>query len=263
MNDGLRTDMFVRYKPETIACACIFLAARVCQVPLPMEPNSWWELFDADQEQIIDICNMLLQLYSRPKSQSWGKLERTVAALREKQQEKEKSKVKQDGSGADNTPNPHSGDGEKFSPSQSRGASPGERKEGRMKKEIRDSERINGEAGREGRRSRSRSPSYHRKDLPKRYSSGLNERKKERDQKRRHRSRSLSPVRPTPTDFRLRNAEQDLGIVKVRRKSRSRSRDRARKATKEREREVRRTLGKRKRSSTSPETEKRPSKPRK
>ena len=28
MNDSLRTDVFVRFPPETIACACIFLAAR-------------------------------------------------------------------------------------------------------------------------------------------------------------------------------------------------------------------------------------------
>jgi hypothetical protein len=32
MNDGLRTDMFLRYQPETIACACIFLAARMVTV---------------------------------------------------------------------------------------------------------------------------------------------------------------------------------------------------------------------------------------
>ena len=32
MNDGLRTNLFVRYPPETIACACIFLAARQLQV---------------------------------------------------------------------------------------------------------------------------------------------------------------------------------------------------------------------------------------
>ncbi|VDM59683.1 unnamed protein product [Angiostrongylus costaricensis] len=43
MNDGLRTDMFVRYSPETIACACIFLAARTVQpqVPLPDKPRNW------------------------------------------------------------------------------------------------------------------------------------------------------------------------------------------------------------------------------
>lgn len=32
MNDSLRTDVFVRYDPETIACACIYLAARQLNV---------------------------------------------------------------------------------------------------------------------------------------------------------------------------------------------------------------------------------------
>lgn len=34
MNDGLRTDIFLRYRPETIACACIHLAARTIAVSL-------------------------------------------------------------------------------------------------------------------------------------------------------------------------------------------------------------------------------------
>lgn len=32
MNDSLRTDVFLRFTPETIACACIDLAARALQV---------------------------------------------------------------------------------------------------------------------------------------------------------------------------------------------------------------------------------------
>lgn len=32
MNDSLRTNLFVRFPPETIACACIFLAARELKV---------------------------------------------------------------------------------------------------------------------------------------------------------------------------------------------------------------------------------------
>lgn len=34
MNDSLRTEVFVRYTPENIACACIFLSARVLKVKL-------------------------------------------------------------------------------------------------------------------------------------------------------------------------------------------------------------------------------------
>ena len=32
MNDSLRTDVFLRFAPEKIGCACIFLAARVLKV---------------------------------------------------------------------------------------------------------------------------------------------------------------------------------------------------------------------------------------
>ena len=32
MNDSLRTDIFLRFPPETIVCACIDLAARNLQV---------------------------------------------------------------------------------------------------------------------------------------------------------------------------------------------------------------------------------------
>ena len=72
MNDSLRTNVFVRYSPETIACACISLAARQLQVinalewlvfaridgnsdclqiPLPQKP-AWWLLFDAEYKDI-------------------------------------------------------------------------------------------------------------------------------------------------------------------------------------------------------------------
>jgi hypothetical protein len=34
MNDSLRTDIFLRFTAETIACACIDLAARTLQVKI-------------------------------------------------------------------------------------------------------------------------------------------------------------------------------------------------------------------------------------
>ena len=40
MNDSFRTDVFVRWHPETIACACIYMAARqlqVCKKCLPLK----------------------------------------------------------------------------------------------------------------------------------------------------------------------------------------------------------------------------------
>jgi len=63
MNDSLRTDVFVRFSPDIIACACIFLAARTVKVNLPMKPP-WWLLFDASYEDVEDISLCILRLYS-------------------------------------------------------------------------------------------------------------------------------------------------------------------------------------------------------
>lgn len=61
MNDSLRTNVFVRFQPETIACACIYLAARALQIPLPTRPH-WFLLFGTTEEEIQDICVETLRL---------------------------------------------------------------------------------------------------------------------------------------------------------------------------------------------------------
>ncbi|KAJ0022238.1 hypothetical protein NQD34_009728 [Periophthalmus magnuspinnatus] len=66
MNDSLRTNVFVRFQAETIACACIFLAARALQIPLPSRPH-WYLLFGATEEEIKEICITTLKLYTRKK----------------------------------------------------------------------------------------------------------------------------------------------------------------------------------------------------
>ncbi|KAJ7306415.1 hypothetical protein JRQ81_009763 [Phrynocephalus forsythii] len=66
MNDSLRTDAFVRFHPETIACACIYLAARTLEIPLPNRPH-WFLLFGATEEEIQEICLKILRLYTRKK----------------------------------------------------------------------------------------------------------------------------------------------------------------------------------------------------
>ncbi|XP_029435180.1 cyclin-L2 isoform X2 [Rhinatrema bivittatum] len=67
MNDSLRTDVFVRFQPETIACACIYLAARTLEIPLPSRPH-WFLLFGASEEKIKEICYQILRLYSQKKA---------------------------------------------------------------------------------------------------------------------------------------------------------------------------------------------------
>ena len=59
MNDSLRSNVFLRFPPETIACACIHLAAAKMKVILPSNPPWYW-LFDASLDDIQ--VRYLLQL---------------------------------------------------------------------------------------------------------------------------------------------------------------------------------------------------------
>ncbi|XP_019911428.3 cyclin-L1 isoform X2 [Esox lucius] len=65
MNDSLRTDVFLRFSAETVACACIYLSARTLQIPLPDQPP-WFLLFGASEEDLKEICRRILRLYSLP-----------------------------------------------------------------------------------------------------------------------------------------------------------------------------------------------------
>ncbi|PNF39464.1 hypothetical protein B7P43_G11072 [Cryptotermes secundus] len=66
MNDSLRTDVFLRYQPETVACACIYLTSRKLNISLPKSP-AWFSVFGVSEEDIQDVCFRILRLYKRPK----------------------------------------------------------------------------------------------------------------------------------------------------------------------------------------------------
>lgn len=85
MNDALRSDVFVRYDPETVACACIYLSARRLRITLPKAP-AWYTLFNVQQPQIEDVCKRILRLYTRAKPNS-EELEKKVEELRKEYQE--------------------------------------------------------------------------------------------------------------------------------------------------------------------------------
>jgi hypothetical protein len=70
MNDSLRTDVFVRYQPETVACACIYLTSRKLNISLPKAP-AWFSVFCVSEEDIQDVCFRILRLYRRPKVSHW------------------------------------------------------------------------------------------------------------------------------------------------------------------------------------------------
>ncbi|XP_019801765.1 cyclin-L1 isoform X2 [Sagmatias obliquidens] len=99
MNDSLRTNVFVRFQPETIACACIYLAARALQIPLPTRPH-WFLLFGTTEEDIQEICIETLRLYTRKKP-NYELLEKEVEKRKVALQE---AKLKAKGLNPDGTP---------------------------------------------------------------------------------------------------------------------------------------------------------------
>lgn len=88
MNDSLRTNVFVCYRPETIACACIFLAARELEISLPENPG-WWLVFDASYEELEDIALSVLEMAGRAKK-TLEEVEKEVARIKESKAEDQK-----------------------------------------------------------------------------------------------------------------------------------------------------------------------------
>ncbi|XP_052821230.1 cyclin-L1-like [Mya arenaria] len=203
MNDSFRTDVFVRWHPETIACACIWLAARQLQVPLPNSPP-WFELFGVDEDEIKEICLTILRLYARKKPNPEA-LEKRVTAARNLQLEAKKkarglfseadtpTSFSRNGSPKNVSPNPHTLIGE-------------------LKKRIKKEEEERNEKSKK-RRTRSRSRSSHssrsyspapkkrkhrspeggsRKVKKEKYSPERRSKDSHKSRKRRHRSRSRS-----------------------------------------------------------------------
>ncbi|KAI1893892.1 hypothetical protein AGOR_G00128330 [Albula goreensis] len=99
MNDSLRTNVFVRFQAETIACACIYLAARALQMALPTRPH-WYLLFGATEDEIKEICITTLRLYTRKKP-NYELLEKEVEKRKMALQE---AKLKAKGLNPDGTP---------------------------------------------------------------------------------------------------------------------------------------------------------------
>ena len=189
MNDSLRTDIFVRYQPETIACACIYLSARKLGIPLPKKP-AWFELLNVEEDDIRECCYRIICLYQRIKPNQED-LEKIVDSLKAALDEKRKqSKLKE--TAAVDSPN-------------SQAASP-----------VRKEKTEDGDKSRGGDVERSRSRSNDRNRRKKKHkqrersnSGSDRDRRDKKDKKsKRERSWSRSPIR------------------KERRGDRSRSRDR-------------------------------------
>ncbi|GJQ79767.1 hypothetical protein Trydic_g23239 [Trypoxylus dichotomus] len=207
MNDSLRTDVFVRYQPESIACACIYLTARKLKLPLPKNP-SWYTLFGVTETEIRDICVRILKLYNRPKA-NIDHLEKKVEELCKKYQD---AKMKARGNSGNNTPNnnsPSSPNTQKSSGAHNAWGGFISRSGSHIAPPVSE------------KRSHSRSPSHSPAQ------------KHHKRQKKHARSRSRSPSRPTKKSRKHRSSysrsrsESPVKVVrKTREKKRSPSNDR-------------------------------------
>ncbi|KAH9946217.1 cyclin-like protein [Epithele typhae] len=64
LNDALQTPVYAVYAVPTIASAAIMLATRHLNIALPSSPDAcWWELFDADWQDIWSVAGYIMRLY--------------------------------------------------------------------------------------------------------------------------------------------------------------------------------------------------------
>ncbi|KAI0807143.1 cyclin-L1 [Fomes fomentarius] len=64
LNDALQTPVYALYAVPTIVSAAILLATRHLGISLPSSPDScWWELFDADWEDVWSVAGYIMRLY--------------------------------------------------------------------------------------------------------------------------------------------------------------------------------------------------------
>ncbi|KAI0053827.1 cyclin-like protein [Auriscalpium vulgare] len=64
LNDALQTPVYALYAVPTIISAAILLTTRHLDIPLPSTPpNCWWELFDAEWEDLWTVCGYIMRLY--------------------------------------------------------------------------------------------------------------------------------------------------------------------------------------------------------
>lgn len=67
-NDSLRTDIFLRFTKETVACACIEMACEDCDMQFPKSTKGqpWYSLFTKHEDDVKTSMEMIRNLYARP-----------------------------------------------------------------------------------------------------------------------------------------------------------------------------------------------------
>jgi len=66
-NDSLRTDVFIKYSQEAVACACIQMACEETQMLFPKSTDGleWYRLFTKDGIEVDAATQMIKNLYKR------------------------------------------------------------------------------------------------------------------------------------------------------------------------------------------------------
>lgn len=191
MNDSFRTDVFVRYQPETIACACISLSARKLNVNMSTSPP-WFVIFKVQENDLIDACFRIMELYHRGKPNT-EKLEAAVDELKKQYQDQRKKDHRNNSSPAvtivDRSNGSHNMWGgfiQRQVPSINSSNNADEKTDSKQKF---DGKTVNSTNNNNESKGRSRSPSRSRNSRSRSRSSDRNAKKKDRA-KKRTRSRS-------------------------------------------------------------------------
>ncbi|CAG2054764.1 unnamed protein product [Timema podura] len=198
MNDSLRTDVFVRYQPETVACACIYLTSRKLSICLPKNP-AWFSIFGVLEKDIKDVCFRILRLYQRAKvrmrkaiiAPNAEELEKRVEELRRYYQEARlKARVSTSTGNTSSSQNFYSASGKRNSSPQSRNGSTSTRSKDKHHNAMsprRNSHTLNKHRSRSRSRTLSRSPhssKYTKKSRKKREKSHYHSRSRSRESRR-------------------------------------------------------------------------------
>jgi len=208
LNDSLRLPGIIEIRPELLACAAIYLAAKYFQISLRRDPP-WHQLFDASKEDIEYVSRMIMELYKIPEhcfqkldreqdpdkgSELLDKFKLPVPPKKKKKTKKSKKRTKDKDEGISTKPSPTATKKSKYNTSSSE-ARP------RSSKKKRESPRPSKSRSHSKRPSKSRSESRsgrkssrrHKKSRRKRREREASDLKKNsdpRDKRRRSKSRS-------------------------------------------------------------------------
>lgn len=76
----MQTPVYALYAVPTIVSAAILLATRQLGIALPSTPEAcWWELFDADWEDVWSVAGYIMCLYRERSPDDQARLLRLVS----------------------------------------------------------------------------------------------------------------------------------------------------------------------------------------